>query len=36
MAEPQLIRKIIDSLAKLSGRKDATPKAAKSNPKATK
>jgi hypothetical protein len=37
MAQPQFIRKIIDSIAKpLSGRKGAKPKVAKSNPKATK
>jgi hypothetical protein len=37
MAQPQFIRKVIDSLAKLlSRRKGAKPKAAKSNPKATK
>lgn len=36
MAQPQFIRKVIDSLAKLSRGKGAKPKAAKSNPKATK
>jgi hypothetical protein len=36
MAQPQFIRKVIDSLAKLSKGKGAKPKAAKSNPKATK
>jgi hypothetical protein len=37
MAQPQFIRKVIDSLAKLTGRKEATPKPTdKSNPKATK
>ncbi len=36
MAQPQFIRKLIDSLEKLTGRKEATPKPDKSNPKATK
>jgi hypothetical protein len=36
MARPQFIRKVIDSLSKLSSGKGAKPKAAKSNPKATK